>query len=187
MASIERRASNFTRFDDSDAVDATALAVGYDSSRSGGHGGHGGTSGRSEEWEELIDDASGQPYWHNHVSGVTTWEMPPELSSPPPAIPLPSTLPPSTLPAIPALASLPPAPIIPQLPGALTMATPATASYPGTASAHMPTFASLPPPPAPPPPADTLPSGWEMHEDDSSGAFYFFNVYTNETTWERPT
>ena len=29
MASIERRASNFTRFDDSDAVDATALAVGY--------------------------------------------------------------------------------------------------------------------------------------------------------------
>mmetsp|Transcript_26833 Transcript_26833/g.68289 ORF Transcript_26833/g.68289 Transcript_26833/m.68289 type:complete len:161 (-) Transcript_26833:239-721(-) len=43
-----------------------------------------------------------------------------------------------------------------------------------------------PAPPPPPPPRSALPAGWETHEDDSSGAIYFFNSLTGETTWERP-
>jgi hypothetical protein len=32
-----------------------------------------------EEWEELIDDDSGLPYWFNHSTGDTTWDRPAAL------------------------------------------------------------------------------------------------------------
>ena len=27
-------------------------------------------------WEELVDDGSGELYWHNQNTGETTWERP---------------------------------------------------------------------------------------------------------------
>ena len=45
-------------------------------------------------------------------------------------------------------------------------------------------------PPALPPPlaisAPSLPPGWEEHVDDASGAPYWHNPTTGETTWEQP-
>ena len=68
-------------------------------------------------------------------------------------------------------AGLPPPPSLPELPAPPTL----------------PHMAALPPPPAPPPaPLSALPPGWEAHEDDESGAIYFYNVDTGETTWEAP-
>ena len=38
----------------------------------------------------------------------------------------------------------------------------------------------------PPPPMITLAPGWEAHEDEETGALYFFHAETGETSWEMP-
>jgi len=113
-----------------------------------------GAGTAEDDWEELFDDESQQPYWYNHADGETTWKVPAVLQTLPPAPPQAPTAPALPLTTLPMIA------------------------------AHA--IAALPPPPPPPPPRSALPAGWETHEDDSSGAIYFFNSLTGETTWERP-
>ena len=50
------------------------------------------------------------------------------------------------------------------------------------------TCAAASPPALPPLPAisSALPPGWEEHVDDGSGAPYWHNPTTGETTWEQP-
>eukprot|EP00966_Prymnesium_polylepis_P090629 2098616-Prymnesium_polylepis.1 len=46
---------------------------------------------------------------------------------------------------------------------------------------------ALPPPPPPPPKASLLPPGWSDQVDVASGRTYFYNEYTGESRWDRPT
>ncbi|XP_043958954.1 rho GTPase-activating protein 27 isoform X3 [Gambusia affinis] len=39
----------------------------------------------ASEWEQLVDEATGQPYFYNHMSGETSWD-PPEQQSPYPSL-----------------------------------------------------------------------------------------------------
>ena len=41
-------------------------------------------------------------------------------------------------------------------------------------------------PPPPPPPKLTLPNGWSIAVEPATGARYYYNSETNETSWERP-
>ena len=103
----------------------------------------------------------------------TTWEPPHgidlgnlRMSQADPAPPPPMDLPPP-----------------PQLP------TPAALTTLPTYPPQVPHAAALPAPPQPPaaaPALTSLPPGWEAHEDDETGAIYFYNVDTQETTWEAP-
>ena len=34
---------------------------------------------------------------------------------------------------------------------------------------------------------DTLPQGWEAHTSRSTGEVYYYNTFTEETTYDRPT
>ena len=136
-----------------------------------------------DDWEELYDDRTGHAYWFNHASGETTWEEPHGLDvhqlrasqaePPPPPMPPPPELP-------------PPSPVMPRMPDPPPPAShPAAPRIPGMVALPAPTM--LPPAPPPPPTSNgTLPAGWEAHEDTASGALYFFNVNTGETTWEAP-
>lgn len=38
----------------------------------------------ASEWEQLVDETTGQPYFYNHMSGETSWD-PPEQQSPYPS------------------------------------------------------------------------------------------------------
>lgn len=38
----------------------------------------------SSDWEQLVDETSGRPYFYNPMSGETTWEPPEQLSPYPP-------------------------------------------------------------------------------------------------------
>jgi len=143
MAVLERKVSSYANLESSNAPTATSLA----------------------EWEELVDDVSGERYWYNHSTAETTWVQPDELRQPRSAQ-APTGLPTSSL------LGLPPPPGLP------------TSSIVG-----LPLGLPLPPPPAPPPatPPVALPAGWEVHEDDTTGAVYFFNPVTGATQWEKPT
>jgi len=48
------------------------------------------------------------------------------------------------------------------------------------------TMSQAPPPPGPPPPAGALPPGWSEQLDPNTGAPYFYNAGTGQTTWVRP-
>ena len=47
---------------------------------------------------------------------------------------------------------------------------------------------AAPPPTARPPPGapESLPQGWTIELDPSSGQEYYYNTVTGESTWERP-
>lgn len=47
---------------------------------------------------------------------------------------------------------------------------------------------AAPPPPGPPPPpaASALPHGWTEHKDPNSGATYYVNGATGESSWNKP-
>jgi len=50
-------------------------------------------------------------------------------------------------------------------------------------------YASAPPPPpgsVPPPPPAPLPTGWQALNDPNTGAVYYYNANTGESTWARP-
>lgn len=42
------------------------------------------SSVRTSDWEQLVDETSGRPYFYNLMSGETTWEPPEQLSPYPP-------------------------------------------------------------------------------------------------------
>lgn len=42
------------------------------------------SSARTSDWEQLVDETSGRPYFYNLMSGETTWELPEQLSPYPP-------------------------------------------------------------------------------------------------------
>ena len=53
--------------------------------------------------------------------------------------------------------------------------------------ANMQLVPAAPPPTARPPGApDSLPQGWTIEIDPSSGQEYYYNTVTGESTWERP-
>ncbi|CAG06558.1 unnamed protein product [Tetraodon nigroviridis] len=44
------------------------------------------SSARTSDWEQLVDETSGRPYFYNPMSGETTWEPPEQLSPYPSAM-----------------------------------------------------------------------------------------------------
>ena len=107
---------------------------------------------------------SGARYWYNHSTAETTWVQPDELRQPrsaqaPTGLPISSLLGLSTPPGLP------------------------TSSIVG-----LPLSLPLPPPPAPPPatPPVALPAGWEVHEDDTTGAICLSNPRGPLTTYQIP-
>jgi len=59
----------------------------------------------------------------------------------------------------------------------------ATTSPPPPASAGGGMYPAAAPPP---PPSNALPAGWSEMRDPGSGAAYFYNANTGETTWTKP-
>ena len=166
MAVLERKHKSYGNFcdeGDEPSDDQHGRGGGSGPDTPGGGAGIESSESGPGRWEELYDDESGMPYWYNHQTYETSWDKPAGVIAleAPNAPPPPPSLPLTTLPMIgqQGAVSIPPLPV----------AMPA-----------------LPPPPPPPAAPAALPVGWEAHEDDDSGAVYFFNSATGETTWERP-
>jgi cold shock CspA family protein len=129
-------------------------------------------------WEQVMDPASGRPYFCNRATGQTSW-TPPGGPAPAPA-PMPG--------AAPSAGGLPPGweQITDPGSGKPYFCNRSTGETSWTPPA-MPAAAPAPAPvPAAAPAPGGLPHGWETAQDPSSGKTYFFNRTTNETRWDPP-
>lgn len=56
-----------------------AVAVVTDGMGAGDGAGGAGGEAAFNQWEEAVDDATGQPYFYNHATGETSWERPADM------------------------------------------------------------------------------------------------------------
>ena len=60
-------------------------------------------------------------------------------------------------------------------------------AYGNAVQTHTHGITPPPPPGAPPPSYGNLPPGWQAMSDPASGATYYYNATSGESTWTRPT
>ena len=138
-------------------------------------------------WIEIIDEASGLPYYVNEAENVTVWERPvaPMSESAPaelPQVPEEENIAEAPLPAA---ADTNTEELAPELTQAGTSETHEegdvgredTTAVDSAVDATMAIIGDT---------ANTLPEGWIECTDPNSGQIYYVNEIDNTTTWERP-
>ena len=131
-------------------------------------------------WLEVLDPATGRPFYHNAITGVTQWTKP-GVIAPPSAPP-----PPIVTKVLPAgwQEVLDPATGRPFYHNATTGVTQwTTPEVTPPPSAPQPV---IPPPIAPPPPPSSVASEWTSTVDATSGRTYYYNTRTGVTSWNPP-
>ena len=132
------------------------------------------------QWEEHVDPGSGRRFFYNPFTQESSWIKPTSTSSCPP-----------------------PAPPAKRSDGWTEHRDPASgklfyfntesketswhAPVPGTSAVPPPPAASSAPARAIPSPAPAPPTQWEEHVDHGSGRRFFYNPFTQESSWIKPT